>query len=236
MIRTVPETGSTNADLASRIEAGERLAEGEWLVADRQVAGKGRQGRTWFDGAGNYMGSTVVNIGAADPPANTLALVVALAVAEAVARHVPAPQRPVLKWPNDVMIGTAKLGGILLEMVGSTVIVGIGVNLAAAPDLDDRETVALADLGDAPDRNLFAADLARLFDAELGRWRSYGLAPIVSRWLALAHPVGTLLHVGEPGEDPIAGQFAGLADDGALQLRLPDGTTRTIHAGEVRLA
>lgn len=236
MIHTVSQTGSTNADLAARLAAGERLAEGTWLVTDRQTAGKGRQGRVWFDGAGNFMGSTVFHLGAGDPPAGSLALVVALAVAEAVAPHIPPPHRAVLKWPNDVMIGAAKLSGVLLEMIGRTVVVGIGVNLAAAPDLPDRETVALSRFGVAPDRDLFAADLARHFDTELERWRTFGLAPLIGRWQALAHPLGTPLRVGEPGEPPLEGTFAGLADDGALQLRLADGTTRTIHAGEVRLA
>lgn len=236
MIHTVSETGSTNADIAARLIAGERLAEGDWLVADRQVSGRGRQGREWFDGAGNFMGSTVVHVCAGDPPPATLALVVALAVADAVGPHIPPPHRPVLKWPNDILIGKAKLCGILLELVGSTIIVGIGVNLAAAPDLSDRETVALSRYGSAPDRDLFAADLAQCFAAELARWRTYGLDPVISRWQALAHPVGTPLAVGEPGEVPLEGKFAGLADDGALQLRLADGTTRTIHAGEVRLA
>lgn len=236
MIHTVPETGSTNADLAARIAAGEACPEGDWLIADRQSAGRGRQGRAWFDGSGNFMGSTVVHLGTGDPQAGTLALVVALAVAEAVSPHIPPPQHAMLKWPNDVMIGTAKLSGVLLEMVGQSVIVGIGVNLAVAPDLPDRETVALSRFGTAPDRDLFADDLSRTFATELDRWRTYGLGPLMARWQALAHPPGTPLCVGEPGEVPLNGTFAGLADDGALQLRLADGTTRTIHAGEVRLA
>jgi BirA family biotin operon repressor/biotin-[acetyl-CoA-carboxylase] ligase len=74
-----------------------------------------------------------------------------------------------------------------------------------------------------------------LFDLELDRWRSFGLAPIVRRWLAAAHPIGTPLSVGEPGETPLNGNFAGLTEDGALQLRLADGSTRVIHAGDVRL-
>ena len=73
-------------------------------------------------------------------------------------------------------------------------------------------------------------------DTELDRWRSYGLEPIIARWLASAHPLGTPLSVGEPGETPLSGTFAGLTGDGALQLRLADGTSRAIHAGEVRLA
>lgn len=235
MIRTVPTTGSTQADLAARLSAGERQAEGEWLVADRQSAGKGRQGRTWFDGAGNFMGSTVVWPTAGDPPPSTLALVVGLALLEAVAPLVPPPALPQLKWPNDVLIGAAKLCGVLLERVGEAVIVGIGVNLAAAPRLEGRETIALASFGPAPDRDLFAASLAQHFDLELSRWRSNGLDPLLRRWQAAAHPLGTPLLVGEPGEAALAGTFAGLAADGALQLRLADGTTRTIHAGEIRL-
>ncbi|RYY32451.1 MAG: biotin--[acetyl-CoA-carboxylase] ligase, partial [Sphingomonadales bacterium] len=54
MIRTVPETGSTNADLLAALRGGELVGEGDWLVADRQTAGRGRQGREWFDGAGNF--------------------------------------------------------------------------------------------------------------------------------------------------------------------------------------
>lgn len=236
MIRTVAATGSTNADLSARLAAGDCLPEGEWLIADRQTAGRGRQGRAWFDGAGNFMGSTVVQLGAGDPPAGTLALAAGLAAHEAIAPLVPPPVRPMLKWPNDVLIGAAKLAGILLERVRDSVIVGIGVNLAAAPDLPDRTTLALSAYGPAPDRDLFAATLARCFATEIERWRTYGLGPLVSRWLVAGHPLGTPLRVGEPGETPLSGSFAGLTSDGALQLRLVDGTTRTVHAGEVRLA
>lgn len=236
MIQTVPETGSTNTDLAVRLSRGEVVLEGEWLVADRQTAGKGRQGQTWFDGFGNFMGSTVVRVGPGDPPAPNLALLSGLALHEVVAPLVPPPATALLKWPNDLMIGAAKLAGILLERVGNTVIVGIGVNLAQAPVVEGRETVALASFGPAPDRDHFAESLARQFTLELERWRSFGLDLLVRRWLAAAHPVGTPLAVGEPGETPLNGHFAGLTADGALQLRLADGTTRVIHAGEVRLA
>ncbi|HQV02646.1 MULTISPECIES: biotin--[acetyl-CoA-carboxylase] ligase [unclassified Novosphingobium] len=236
MIRTVLETGSTNADLAARLLAADRVAEGDWLVADRQTAGKGRQGRAWFDGHGNFMGSTVVRPGSSDPPPASLALLAGLALHEVVAPLVPPPSTVLLKWPNDLMIGSAKLAGILLERVGDAVIVGIGTNLAQAPQVEGRETIALSALGPAPDRDHFAQSLARQFDIELERWRSFGLDPLVRRWQAAAHPIGTALAVGEPGETPLEGRFAGLTADGALQLRLADGTTRTVHAGEVRLA
>lgn len=236
MIHTCAETGSTNADLAARAVAGEVLREGDWLVADRQTAGRGRQGRAWFDGAGNFMGSTWVERRSGDPAPGTLALVAGLAVYETVAPLVPPPHRAMLKWPNDVLVGGAKLCGILLEGTGQGVIVGIGVNLAQAPQVAGRETISLSAFGPVPDRDAFAADLARQFDIELERWRMFGLEPLVRRWTAAGHPQGTPLLVGEPGEAPLRGTFAGLAADGALQLRLVDGTTRAIHAGEVRLA
>lgn len=210
--------------------------DGAWLVADRQTAGKGRQGRAWQDGSGNFMGSTVVQLRFGDPEPSTLALVAGLAVREAVAAFLPTGAKAMLKWPNDVLVDGAKLAGILLERVGEAIVIGIGVNLAAAPDLPDRATVALATLGDAPERNAFAASLADTLAVELDRWRGYGVAPVVARWLAVAHPVGTPLLVGEPGEVPIAGLFGGLTADGALQLRRPDGTMQIINAGEVRLA
>lgn len=236
MIETLSETGSTNADLALRLSRGDPVPEGHWLVADRQMAGKGRQGRAWCDGAGNFMGSTAVHARAGDPPLHTLALVAGLAVHGAVSAALPDGAAAFLKWPNDVLVGQAKLAGILLERARDVVIVGVGVNLAVAPAVDGRETVALADLGAAVGRDAFAADLAQRFAEDLERWRAWGLGPIIARWTAAAHPPGTRLLVGEPGETPTEGQFAGLGADGALILTLANGTKQTVHAGEVRLA
>ena len=236
MIHFVAETGSTSGDLAARLRVGEMVPEGDWLVADRQTAGRGRGGREWFDGSGNFMGSTVIHLRFGDPEPATLALVAGLAVHQAVSAYLPTDRRALLKWPNDVMIGGAKLAGILMERQGNAIVIGVGINLLTAPEVPGRETGALAAVGTAPDRDAFAASLSGLFEQEVGRWRGFGVAPIVGRWLAAAHPVGTPLLVGEPGEAPLVGTFAGIADSGALQLRLADGATRVIHAGEVRFA
>jgi BirA family transcriptional regulator, biotin operon repressor / biotin---[acetyl-CoA-carboxylase] ligase len=234
LIETVPETGSTNADLAARLTQGGYVGEGVWLVADRQTAGRGRLGRAWIDGSGNFMGSTVVNVRAGDPSPDTLALVAGLALHEVIAPRLS--QAAILKWPNDLLVGGAKLAGILLERTGDAVIVGIGVNLAQAPDLPDRATVALVDLGLVLERDAFAEDLARQFATDLDRWRSYGLGPIVKRWETAGHPVGTVLAADEPDGSHVEGEFAGLTEAGALQLRLADGSVRVMHAGEVRIA
>lgn len=235
MIEVVPETGSTNADLASRITGGEHLSEGYWLVADRQTAGRGRQGRDWSDGAGNFMGSTIVTIGERDPVPSSLALVVGLAAYETMQASLPNPAELSLKWPNDLLLSGAKLAGILLERVADNVVVGIGVNLAATPQLPDRETISLKEIGAAPDRDTFANNLAASLDSELERWRTYGLDTIIRRWEAAAHPVGTPLTVHEPDASVAQGQFQGLNTDGSMRLRLADGTIRAIHAGDVFL-
>lgn len=236
MIQTVSETGSTNADLIARLIAGEHVHEGHWLVADRQTAGRGRQGRTWFDGFGNFMGSTAVHPGPQDPPAHSLSLVAGLALYGVLAERVADPSQLMLKWPNDVLLRGAKLCGILLERAQNAVIVGIGVNLAVAPELADRATIALSDVGPAPDRDVFAKALAGALDRELDRWRIYGLEPLIRRWHLVGTPVGTRLSVHEPDGARIEGQFAGLDLHGTLQLRLDDGSIRAIHAGDVMLA
>ena len=233
LIRSVPETGSTNADLLADLRAGYRVNEGDWLVADRQVAGRGRQGREWFDGAGNFMGSTVVRLAQADPPPASFALAAALAVYDTVLALLPNPSPLLLKWPNDLTFAGAKLSGILLEREADALVVGIGVNLAQAPDIVGRATVALSQLSPTPDREHFARALASSFARELDRWRTYGVEPLTRRWQAAAHPVGTPLTIAPPGEAALSGTFDGLTGDGALRLRTIDGATRVIHAGDV---
>jgi BirA family biotin operon repressor/biotin-[acetyl-CoA-carboxylase] ligase len=230
-IEVLTETGSTNADLLARLREGRPLPEGDWLVADRQTAGRGRLGRTWSDGAGNFMGSTLVRRLPGDPPAQTLAFVAGLAVHAACAKVAPMAGLE-LKWPNDVMAHGAKLAGMLLESQADRVVVGIGVNLAKAPEVPDRKTTSLDLLGATVSRDDFANDLADSFAAELSSWRLGGLAPVLRRWQARAHPLGAPLAV-QAGGDALIGKFAGLAEDGGLQLRLADGTTRIIHSGEV---
>lgn len=235
MIEIFPQLASTSGTLLERVAAGEPVAEGAWIVADRQTSGRGRQGRTWFDGHGNFMGSTFVASHPGDPPMGTLALAIGLAVREVVLKQLPAGHEVVLKWPNDLLIGGAKLCGVLLEGARGGVVVGIGVNLLVAPELPDRATVSLAALGARPDRDTFAHDLAFAVEREVERWRTFGLEPLIRRWVAAAHPVGTPLRAGE-GDAVTEGTFAGLAPDGALQLRLADGSVRAIHAGEINLS
>ncbi len=231
LIRVVPETGSTNADMLALAAAG--AAEGSWLRAERQTAGKGRQGRAWESPVGNFYGSTLVRLRPTDPPAPTLALITVVALEEAV--RVFLPTGATIKWPNDLLIDGAKLSGVLLERAGDAVVVGIGVNLAHHPDLPDRPATSLAAQGVAVAAATFAEVLAESFSRWLSRWRGEGLDPIRQRWLDRAHPTGTALTARLPDGTAHDGLFDGLTGDGALILRLADGSRHVIHAGDVFL-
>lgn len=231
----ITETGSTNADLLARLAAGELVPEGHWLVTDRQSAGRGRQGRSWIDAPGNFMGSTLVRLHERDPSPATLSFVAALAVYETVLPRIDTPTALLLKWPNDVLLHGAKFCGLLLEMAHDHAIIGIGVNLAGSPAVTDRKIAALADFGPAPSRDAFAEALAVQMALELQRWREFGAEPIIRRWLAAAHKPGTPLAVHGSDGERVSGTFDGLDATGALRLRLPDGSTNVVHAGDVML-
>lgn len=232
MIRIVDETGSTNDDMAAWALAG--AAEGDWLMARRQIGGRGRSGRAWTSPAGNLYASGLVRLAPGDPPAPTLALVAGVAAAEVIAAYLGPAGSPMLKWPNDVLVGGAKLAGILLERHGEAIVIGIGANLVAAPALPDRPTASLAALGGAvPAAEDALAELAAAFARWLAIWRGQGLEQIRRAWLAAAHPIGTALSAQVAGER-IDGLFDGLDRDGALRLRHPEGVA-TVQAGDVFL-
>ncbi|MBD8679032.1 biotin--[acetyl-CoA-carboxylase] ligase [Sphingomonas sp. CFBP 13720] len=231
-IRVVGETGSTNADLLAAAAAG--AAEGNWLRAERQTAGRGRQGRPWIDGAGNLFASTIVRLRPGDPPAPSLALVAGVALAEVIEDIAPGLAR--IKWPNDLMVGTAKLAGMLLERgTGDAVVAGFGVNVGRHPDLPDRTTTSLAAQGLRMELVALLDGLTATFAARLSDWRASGMAVIRQRWLALAHPVGTPLTARLAVGRTAQGRFDGLEPSGALRLKLPDGAVEIIHAGDVFL-
>lgn len=239
MIETLTEAGSTNTVFATRISAGEHVPEGFWLRAERQTAGRGRSGRNWAAAEGNLYCSTVVHLQPEDPAAHTLSLVAGLSVHDLLSTQFLAggfdePPERWLKWPNDLLYHGAKIAGILCERVADAVIVGIGVNVASAPELPDRRTTAiqLQDSHNADDAGNVLARLVPLFANRLSQWRAQPLAATIDAWLERAHEEGTRLTVTD-GDTRSDGTFAGLADDGALRLRLLDGTHRIIHAGDV---
>jgi len=202
--------------------------EGDWLVALSQTAGRGRQGRQWQSPIGNFHGSTFVVLRPHDPPAPGLSLASGLALIDAA--KIAAPEAELLlKWPNDLLLGGAKLAGILLERSGDRIVAGFGVNLAEAPAIEGRATAALASITPHAFAPLIAAAFARALEA----WRNTG--SLADAWLDRAHPVGSPLTVHVAPGEQVSGIFDGIDPGGALRLRLADGSVRVMHAGDVSL-
>ncbi|WOE73932.1 biotin--[acetyl-CoA-carboxylase] ligase [Alterisphingorhabdus coralli] len=235
-IETVAITASTNADLLLRAQQG--APEGTWLRAEQQQAGRGRLQRNWASPPGNLYISTIVRLRHDDPPPATLALVAGLAF-HATAAHWFGNAAPMLKWPNDLLVNGAKLGGILLERTGDAVVAGLGMNITSAPDLPDRETIALHDMkgGKTATAEAVAEKLATSFAATLNLWRDpqRGLGAIIQEWENCAHSRGTALSVTGADGKKLGGTFDGLAPDGALRLRDGHGTVHMVNAGDVDL-
>ncbi len=229
-IISVTETGSTNADLLARAT---EANENDWLRADRQTAGRGRMGRAWQSPPGNLYASTIVKSRSTDPAPATLTLVAAVALTDALAAAAPGIAS-MIKWPNDVLIDGAKIGGILLERSGDAIVIGFGVNLAWSPEGLDRPVTSLAALGHVAEADDFCASLVDVFAQRLADWRS-DLRIIATAWQGAAHPLRTALRVATGDGATIEGWYDGLAPDGALRLRLADGNIRVIHAGDVFL-
>jgi BirA family biotin operon repressor/biotin-[acetyl-CoA-carboxylase] ligase len=207
------------------------VAEGDWLIALEQTAGKGRQGRLWVTKSGNFFGSTLVSISPGDPPAQSLSLVAGLALIEALDAAAPG-LRLLLKWPNDLLFDGAKVAGILLERQGDRVVIGFGVNLAAAPQIEGRTA---AHLGGRIVPEAFAPLIAASMSRMVTLWRTTPPLDFARAWLARAHPIGAELKVHGADSATVSGRFDGIDPEGTLRLRLPDGSVRAIHAADVTL-
>ncbi len=191
--------------------------------------------RQWQSPPGNLYTSTLIRCGAADPPAPSLALLAGVALHEAL--RVFAPDLPLrLKWPNDLLIDGRKCAGVLLERIDDAVVIGFGVNLKYHPEDIDKLATSLAHSDVIPpEPSALVEVLAEALARWIGIWRGQGLGPVISNWMASAHPVGTALSANLGDGQRVDGLFQGLDPSGALMLRLADGTVRVIHAGDVFL-
>lgn len=230
---------STN-DVARRLsDAGEPA--GLFVRAERQTAGRGRHGRSWQSPPGNLYSSLLLRPARPVAEMASLSLVVGLALVDAlqtVSRDRLAPQ---LKWPNDVLVGGAKVAGILLETAAdprlnaTALIVGIGVNVEWSPEGDlPYPATSLAAHGVALGPRRLLEGLLAPLRARLDRWDRDGFASQREDWLACAAGRGATAEV-RIGSRIVRGRLVDLEPNGALCLEGPDGTRELLSAGEIVL-
>ena len=238
-ILLLDQTDSTNADARRRADAGETGPL--WIVARRQTEGRGRRGRQWESQDGNLF-STLLQLTRKSPAeAAQVTFVAALAIADLLDAYAP-PSLVTIKWPNDVMLAGQKTSGVLVESGahesgGLWLAVGIGVNLAHAPEGIERPATALVhhlrgDVTVPPTVEAAAATLAGAFDVWMARWETLGFEPILDAWRARTAGLDGPA-VARLGRETVEGMAEGVAPDGALKLRLADGSLRLISAGDV---
>ena len=173
-VDVVEETGSTNADLLARAAAGEDI-DGAVLLAEYQNAGRGRHGRSWFAPKRSQVALSVgVGVGSVSSEAwGWLPLLTGVAVVDAV-REITGVTAG-LKWPNDVLVGTGKLAGILAEVAAPepVVVVGLGLNVTmTAEEAPDPVATSLSMLDSTADRALLAESVLGHLARRIGSWRA----------------------------------------------------------------
>jgi len=235
-IDVVATTGSTNADLLARHAAGEDIS-GAVLIAEHQSAGRGRQGRHWSTPPHSQIALSVGVDAHGRPPSTWgwLPLLTGVAVADAV--QATTGISPGLKWPNDILVGERKLGGILAEVASPApiVVIGLGVNVTLTPDeAPDSRATSLLMLGSTMlDRTaLLGAILAEL-SARIDLWRSVGPDHgLVSDYRSRSTTLGTRVRALLPGDREILGTAVDLDELGHLHIDT-GAQTVAISAGDI---
>jgi BirA family biotin operon repressor/biotin-[acetyl-CoA-carboxylase] ligase len=212
-----------------------------WIVARRQTEGRGRRGRSWESQDGNLFATLMQLTRKSPAEAAQVTFVAALAIADLLDAWAPA-SLVTIKWPNDVMLAGQKASGVLVESGvhesgGLWLAVGIGINLVSAPEGTERPATALAhhlrgDAASPPSTEVAAAKLAEAFNVWMTRWETLGFQPILEAWRARTAGLDGPA-VARLGRETIEGRAEGVGPDGALKLRLADGSLRLISAGDV---
>jgi BirA family biotin operon repressor/biotin-[acetyl-CoA-carboxylase] ligase len=236
-VESLPSTSDACVEQA-RAGAPDGLA----ILADSQTAARGSRGRSWAVEPGNLYLSVLLRPRnpAEEAGAGQWALLAGVALIETLARFAAVPGDLRLKWPNDVLSDGAKLAGILVDAAMTAsggaewLVVGVGANLASAPQIEGRRIAALGTPDGAPPSPLA---VAQAFLTRIEAWRSVlareGFAPVRAAWLGGAHPLGTPVTIKERSRVR-TGVFAGLSAQG--ELLLSDGDTiHAISTGDVLL-
>jgi BirA family biotin operon repressor/biotin-[acetyl-CoA-carboxylase] ligase len=236
-LRCFDEVDSTNRVAQDLARAG--APEGTVVIADAQTRGRGRLGRGWVSPAGlNLYLSGVLHPGRDVGPLSLLSILAGVAVCDTVCEW---DSRATIKWPNDVLIGTRKIAGILAEVEGDganrVVALGIGVNLNSIegdfpPDLRQKAGSLRMATGARVDRARFAARLLGHLERRYDELRRVGSEPVRAAWWERSCMPDRRVTVDAPGGE-ITGRAVGLDEDGALRLQLDSGDEQRVVVGDV---
>ena len=236
------ETGSTNTAAARLGEEG--ASEGLVVLAESQLQGKGRLGRTWTSPHGVNLYCSVL-LRPRIPPSSAPQLTLLSAVAAARAIRNCTRLTPVIKWPNDILVNGNKVAGLLNEMTAetdqvATVVLGIGVNLNMLRDQFPEElrhpaSSLLLEGGELVDRIHFTRCLLEILDELYDRYLSGGYPEIRDEWLSWCGIIGRRVLVRDTTAPEREGVARGIDENGALLLQLNDGAIERILTGDVRL-
>jgi BirA family biotin operon repressor/biotin-[acetyl-CoA-carboxylase] ligase len=251
-VEVTASTASTNADLLARAAGG--APEGVVLAAEEQSAGRGRMGRAWVSPPRAGLTFSLLVRPATVPPARRgwLPLLAGVAVASAVGALTGLDTR--LKWPNDVLAGPAKLGGILAEATGDAVVVGIGVNVSTEPEelpppgpgalaatslraLGARSLGAGSSGPGSLDREPLLTGILAGFERWYQAWRQAEGDPessgLRAEYTRLSDTIGRRVQIEPPGGQPLSGLAVGVDSDGRLLVRVSPDTELPVAAGDV---
>ncbi|MFP4275064.1 MAG: biotin--[acetyl-CoA-carboxylase] ligase [Paracoccaceae bacterium] len=222
-----------DSTMAEALRRAPGLASPCWIMAHEQTAGRGRRGRAWTGGQGNFAATLVMRPKGPPAQAALRSFVAALALHEALAGLLGSDRTLSLKWPNDVLLNGGKVAGILLESIGAGqgvahLAVGIGVNLHTAPPADAVEPRALRPVALATETGLqigaetFLSHLAVAFDRQERHFATYGFGPLRAAWLDRAARLGEVI-TARTAREEITGTFETVDEDGNLVLRSARG-------------
>jgi BirA family biotin operon repressor/biotin-[acetyl-CoA-carboxylase] ligase len=233
-LRHLAQVDSTNAEAMRLSVAGEQGPL--WIWSDRQLQGRGRQGRSWISEAGNLYATLLLTLEMPAAAAGSLSVAVSLAVLGVLRRFIGSQAKLELKWPNDVLIDGRKAAGILVESTirGESMVfaIGCGLNLRSAPSGTRYGAAALAAHGVQVEPGEALEALAEEVDQLLRRWNAgAGFRELRTEWLQCARGLGGVVNVAVGGRT-VEGYFEGLSDKGGLLLRNQSGL-QELHAGEV---
>jgi len=225
---------STNAEALTRVRAGERGPL--WLATAHQTAGHGRRQRAWISPPGNLACSVVETLTTDHAGAATLGFAAGLALETALRQVNGGAASFRLKWPNDVLAGNDKFAGILIEAEavpdGLAAVVGMGVNVVAAPDGTPYPATSLKGLGISTDAETLFAALTDAWAEWFAVWdHGRGFDAIREHWLARAAGIGAAIRVRQ-GERVIDGMFETIDEAGRLVVSC-NGEVTKVAAGDV---